>query len=167
MSELHINDGYLALLTQDTVKPDEVDDLVDSPEELSFHHGEHMYLLIGYEHNAVELFGCPTREGLLTLAVYFNIFMLTVPGTMFRGQVTDASELPYQLNPNMCAMVLFRDKELRMFFRMDKATEYIERAMMQYSESTIGDFVVVIGEEIELDIEEWNLMLSDGAVTYG
>jgi hypothetical protein len=158
----------LSFLTNGEMDEDSMTDMVTCCDDINIHQEDELYFIIGQRNNAVELFGCPSRDGIMALAVYFNTFLLTSPSVLFIGTIQNPKELPYEMaNRNQIVLVIFSDHIMKMFYNMIAATRYIERMLRAYSASHIDDFAIVIGTELEFDVREWNKVTLEGVVPHG
>jgi len=157
----------LAWLTHGDMDEGDIGSIITCCDEANIHQEEEMYFIIGYYQNAVEIFGCPGRDSLMILALYFSIFLLTSPSILFRGTIQNPKELPYEAEDDDSVLIIFADHSIQMFYNMDKATKHIETHLAKYTASSIDDFVVIIGEELAFDVEEWNNTVNRGTMSHG
>jgi len=162
-----ITPEMLAYLTNGDVDEDDIGSIITCCDEANIHQDEEMYFIIGYYQNAVEIFGCLSRDSLMILALYFRVFLLTSPSILFRGVIQNPKELPYKVENDNTVTIIFADHSIQMFYSMNKTTEHIEDHLRKYTASDIDDFVVIIGEELEFDIGEWNATVRKGTMSHG
>jgi hypothetical protein len=165
--DVDISPELLSFITKGEMGEDDLHDIVLCMDDVNQHHDDELFFLIGYQYNAVELFGCPSGEGLMALAVYYRTFSLTTPSVVFHGIIQNPKELPYEIDGDDQALILFADHKYQMFYRMANVVEYIETCLREYSASTIEDFAVVIGKELDFDNHEWNNVVAGGLTSYG
>ena len=160
-----ISPEMLIFLTKGDMDEDDMTNMVTCCDDINIHQEDELYFIIGKQNNTVELFGCPSREGIMPLAVYFNTFLLTSPNILFKGTIQNPKELPYDMGyGNHVVLVIFSDHILKMFYTMIAATRYIEEMLAIYSASLIDDFVVITGIELKFDVKEWNDMALQGRI---
>jgi len=163
----NITAELLAYLTAGEMGEGDELDMIQCVDDINCHHDDDMYFIIGHRDNIIELFGCPSEEGLENLSIYFGTFMLTSPDTIFKGTIVNPKELPGDIDGNEeCVLIIFADHKMSMFQDMDTAVKFIEESIAKYSASTIEDFAVIIGNELEFNVEDWNSAIADGEHKY-
>ena len=161
LAEPIITPELLAYLTNGEIDEDETSSIVRCMDDLVVNRKKELYFIMGYQNNTVELFGCPSREGLMALAAYFSTFLLTTPSILFKGVPYDPTELPYGLGAAELALVIFADHSMQILYRMAGAVKYIEDHIAKFSASSIEDFAVIIGKDLRFDREEWTNTVAD------
>lgn len=159
--------GLLPNITNGEVGENDTESLVTCCDDINLRQDENLYFIIGHLNSAVELFGCPSRNGLMALSIYFRIFLLTYPSILFRGTIQNPKELPYNMGDDVVSLVIFADHSLKMFYTMAKTTDYIETHLARYTASSIDDFAIITGAEHYFDIEEWRATVKEGVTANG
>jgi len=151
-----ISPELLAAITKGEMNETDLENIVMDIDDINQHHDDDLVFIIGTKNDVVELFGCPSEEGLIALSVYYQTFLYTTPSTIFNGTICNPKELPYEIDRDEQVLVLFSNIQCRMFYGIDKATQYIEKCIQESSMNSIDDFAVIVGNELEFDVQEWN-----------
>jgi len=165
--DVDINPELLAFITKGEMDESDLGDIVMCIGDINQHHDDELVFLLGSQQGVIELFGCPSEEGLIDLAIYCQTFLLTTPSMVFRGTIQNPKELPYEAEEDNQVLILFADHQYRIFYRMMKAVGYIETCLKKFSASDIDDFAVIVGKELDFDVERWNHAIAGGLTTNG
>jgi len=154
--EKDISATMLCMLSEGELDESDLGNLVSNISEINQHQDSEFYFIIGTFRGAVELFGCPSRIGLMPLSVYFNTFAFTTPSLIFNALICNPKELPHSIQvTGDVIIVLFGDHNMKIFYNIYAATSFIETTLSEYDQSTIDDFAVLIGKEKTFSNEEW------------
>lgn len=141
------------------------DEVAMNMAELNCFRGIDMSVLLHDDNTDIELVACHTAYDLPFYVAMSGLLAEEVPRdclSLLRVKVADPTDLPYEMDSDEEAFIIYDEWDYRQFFDMEDVASTIEQMIRVYKDANIEqDFVVLIGQEMNSAILDLLLERAD------